>query len=287
MEKINIHDYLKQYLDEEVIYVPNRGNAGDSLITHAANQVLDKVGINFQEGDINSIYEGRVVFYGGGGNLVPLYKNALRFIEKNYDKVKRLVILPHTIQAYPEMLSGLGGNVDLICRENESYHYVLQHVTKANVFKSDDLVFDLDVDKTIIDGDKIFKVNDQFFYRNLKRRIRSSVYGIKNILTSDILYSFRTDVEKTDISIPWNNIDVSQAFATDNASRLYSHEASYRVLKYIDKFKTVNTNRLHVSIAGALLGKQVNFYNNSYNKNYSIYDFSMRENYKNVTFQNK
>lgn len=284
MDKINIYDYLKQYLNDDIIYIPNPGNAGDSLIAHATYQILDRVGINFQEGDVNSVYEGKVVFYGGGGNLVPLYKNAYRFTEKNYSKVKKLVVLPHTILAYPDMLSALGGNVDLICRENDSYQYVTQYVTKSNVFKADDLVLELDVKKTISDGDKIFSFNDQFIYRNMKRRIRSSIYNIKNILSNDVLNSFRSDSEKSDIAIPFANIDISQAFATDNMSLLYSHEAAYRVFKYMERFKTINTNRLHVCIAGTLLGKKVNFYRNSYNKNYSVYDFSLQDKYKNVTF---
>ncbi|MEQ1484722.1 polysaccharide pyruvyl transferase family protein [Methyloglobulus sp.] len=287
MTKTNINDYLKQYANEEAIYIPNPGNAGDSLIAHAAHQILDRAGINFHEGDIKAVYEGRVVFYGGGGNLVGLYKNALRFIENNYNKVKKLVVLPHSIQAYPEMLAGLGDNVDLFCRENDSYQYVTQHVTKANVFTADDLVFGVDIKKTISDGDKLFSFTDQFLSRNTKRCIRTAIYGIKNSLSAGVLNSFRMDDEKSDIAIPFNNIDLSQAFATDNMSRLYSHETSYRVFKYIDKFKTVNTNRLHVAIASTLLGKEVNFYKNSYNKNYSVYDFSMRDNYKNVTFLNK
>jgi exopolysaccharide biosynthesis predicted pyruvyltransferase EpsI len=285
MTKTNLIEYLKQYANEEVIYIPNPGNAGDSLIAHAAYQILDRAGINFREGDIKAVYEGRVVFYGGGGNLVGLYKNALRFVENNYSKAKKLVVLPHSIQAYPEMLAALGDNVDLFCRENDSYQYVTRHVTKANVFTADDLVFGVDIQKTICDGDKLFSFNDPFFSRNAKRCIRTALYGIKNSFSPRVLNSFRTDNEKTDIAIPFNNIDISQAFATDNMSRLYSHEASYRVFKYIDTFKTVNTNRLHVSISAALLGKEVNFYKNSYNKNYSVYKFSMCDNYKNVTFE--
>ncbi|MCF7999464.1 MAG: polysaccharide pyruvyl transferase family protein [Methylovulum sp.] len=284
MDKININDYLKQYLSDDVIYVPNPGNAGDSLIAHATYQVLDRLGINYQEGNLESIYENKIVFYGGGGNLVNPYTNALTFIENNYSKVKKLVILPHTIRDYSNILSTLGKNVDLICREKESYKYVTQHATRANIFVSDDLAFHTNVKKTIDDGDAMFTSVDQFFIRNIKRNIRSSMYNTKNVLTNNILNSFRTDIEKTDIIIPFNNIDISQAFATDNMSKLYSHEAVYRIFKFIEKFNCVNTNRLHICIASALLGKEVNFYRNSYNKNYSIYEFSLHKKYNNVVF---
>ncbi len=284
MEKIDIYEYLEQYLDEEVIYIPNTGNAGDSLIAHAAYQIFDKVGLQYQQGDIHSVYPGKTVFYGGGGNLVAPYENALNFIENNYDKAKKLVVLPHTIQSYPEMIAKLGDNVDLICRELDSYKFVTQHVTKAHILLADDLALNIDVEKTLNEGDKLFSFNDEFFSRNLKRKIRMAAYTIKNILSSSILNSFRTDIEKTDIAIPFNNIDVSQAFATDNMTKRYSHEAAYRIFKFMKGFSTINTNRLHICIAGVLLNQKVNFHKNSYNKNYSIYEFSMRNKYQNVTF---
>lgn len=284
MDKLDIPEYLKQYLNEDIVYMPNPGNAGDSLIAHGANQIFDRIGLICKEGNIDSTYEGKTILYGGGGNLVPPYKNALRFIENNHQKAKKLVVLSHTIQGYPEMLGSLGANVDLICREKFSYQYVKSHVTKANVFIADDLALYINVGETLNDGDKRFSFNDQFFIRNLKRKVRATSYAVKNILSRDVLNSFRTDVEKTDIPIPFNNIDISQAFAADNLSKLFSQETAYRVFKFMENFNTINTNRLHISIAGALLGKKVNFYPNSYNKNFSIYDYSMRNRFKNVTF---
>jgi exopolysaccharide biosynthesis predicted pyruvyltransferase EpsI len=40
----------------------------------------------------------------------------------------------------------------------------------------------------------------------------------------------------------------------------------------VNQFDQINTNRLHVSITGALLGKTVNLYDNSYGKLFNVYD---------------
>ena len=56
--------------------------------------------------------------------------------------------------------------------------------------------------------------------------------------------------------------------------------ATDNLFSYISKFKTVNTNHLHVGIAAALIGKTVNLYRGSYHKISGVYDFSIVNKYK-------
>ena len=60
--------------------------------------------------------------------------------------------------------------------------------------------------------------------------------------------------------------------------------ATDNLFSYISKFKTVNTNHLHVGIAAALIGKIVNLYRGSYHKISGVYDFSIVNKFDNVTF---
>ena len=60
--------------------------------------------------------------------------------------------------------------------------------------------------------------------------------------------------------------------------------ATDNIFSYLSKFAEVNTNRLHVGIAAALLGKTVNLYRGSYHKIAGVYDFSMRDKFNNVTY---
>lgn len=56
-------------------------------------------------------------------------------------------------------------------------------------------------------------------------------------------------------------------------------------IEAIDPFETIHTNRLHVGIASALLGKKVNLYANDYFKIRAIYESSIKPYFPNVTFR--
>ncbi len=98
-----------------------------------------------------------------------------------------------------------------------------------------------------------------------------------------ILNAFRTDGEKTTISLPADNVDVSEVFALGTETEVTIKEGASRFLNYINQFEVVNTNRLHVAISATLLGKSVNFYPNNYFKCQAVYDYSL-SNYRNLTW---
>ena len=110
MEIEDIRDFLEKYLNEEIIYIPNPGNAGDTLIVYGTIKKFNEIGLNWKMGDINTIYENKILFYAGGGNLVGFYHNCRNFIYKNKDKNK-IVILPHTIKSEDKLLSTLDDNI--------------------------------------------------------------------------------------------------------------------------------------------------------------------------------
>ena len=62
--------------------------------------------------------------------------------------------------------------------------------------------------------------------------------------------------------------------------------ATDNIFSYLSKFQIVNTNRLHIGIAAALLGKTVNLYRGSYHKIIGIYEFSIAGKFNNVVFYN-
>ena len=90
-------------------------------------------------------------------------------------------------------------------------------------------------------------------------------------------YFFRTDKESSNkFKIPKNNIDLSQ-----KANHMERIDGFF---EQIDYFSAIYTDRLHVSIAGCLLNKEVHLYPGSYFKNESIYLSSMRDFFDNVYF---
>jgi len=99
------------------------------------------------------------------------------------------------------------------------------------------------------------------------------------------LNAFRIDVEKTDIPIPSDNVDVSALYELSSCEPKLAKLSTFRFLSHINAFETVNTNRLHVAIAAAKLGKKVNLYGNNYFKIRAIYEYSLKGKYANVTWK--
>ena len=103
-----------------------------------------------------------------------------------------------------------------------------------------------------------------------------------NLGEKQVLNAFRTDVEKTTIDIPKSNIDLSQVFAADDMSPASSLHATYWMMRFINGFEIVRTNRLHIGIMSAMLGKQVDLLDNSYGKIRDVFNHSLRDQFPNV-----
>jgi exopolysaccharide biosynthesis predicted pyruvyltransferase EpsI len=310
MQKTSILDYLQNQLPQERIYFhPNPGNAGDSLIACASFQLFRKL-----SSDIETInpYErfdsrGKTIIYGGGGNLTRYYDSAKQPILHYQEHAKRLILLPHTIDQNEQMLNCLKGNVTLFCRENVSYNHVKKYAKKAEVLAADDMVFSLDVDEVMCTNQMLrIKAICQSAARHffIKPRQTGKIYvrpflrvfypvlwiklcrqGIAAAAKEkQVLNSFRTDIERTVISLPPNNFDIGGYFAYGSSTEALSYLASNRLLRYIDYHSKVRTNRLHVAIAGALLGKCVELYANSYFKCRAVYEFSIKDRFPKVVW---
>jgi exopolysaccharide biosynthesis predicted pyruvyltransferase EpsI len=274
----SIVNYLEKYKGKTIYYFPNPGNAGDSIINYTAYQLMRKIGIEFRIVTDSDDLQDKIVFYGGGGNFVEYYTNASTFISKWHKKVNRLVVLPSTINDHRELLGELGKNVDLICREEVSYNYVNKHTRKPGVFLMNDLAFLLDISQYRKD----LGIPDKENFRS--RLNHSLLYSFSQFILRNgrILNSFRRDSEATGITIPVDNIDLARVLECTEMSEEAVKEITFGLLYFLDQFEQVNTNRLHICIAGILLGKKVNFFPNSYYKNKAVYDYSIKSRFNNV-----
>jgi hypothetical protein len=94
---------------------------------------------------------------------------------------------------------------------------------------------------------------------------------------------FRSDKEKRPGTAPPASPDISRLFQPQPQTLENKLIAAHFFLRAVDAFPIVRTDRLHVAIAGAMLGKQVWLYPNSYYKNRAVYEFSLRA-FSNVHF---
>ena len=244
-----------------------------------------------------------MVVCAGGGNLVPLYPDASRALRWAAGSAKRVLLLPHTISGYEELLADLGPETDLICRELVSYDYVRGAVRSARCHLADDLALSIDAKATLATPPAPMSAlrlyGRRLLYRIFAPSQRKSVASPWRLRRSErlfasrraelaqseapgVLHAFRTDAERTAIPVPADNLDLSRRLIFGTRDADVCHTGALHLLRYLDLFDEVRTNRLHVAIGAAVLGKRVKFHSNSYFKNRAVYEFSMRDRFPDV-----
>lgn len=289
MHKIkNLEEYLLQFRGKSIVYCPNPGNAGDGIIANATYQLFDKLNIQYAYVSPDASVQAtanKIVVYGGGGNLVHPYPNARDFITKHHPGAAKLIVLPHTVRAYPELFEAMSNNVDVFCRDVPSFEFMSNVKTGANVYLSHDVALSTDVDATL----RFLSLRAAEFSRQvprarrLKRSIRRLSHSIRNMHHPKVLNVFREDVEKTAMAIPFSNVDLSQTLCGKDMSPFHAREMASVLFGFVHRHDVVNTNRLHVCIASLLLNKEVHFYDNSYGKNMSIFQCSLKDRFDRLT----
>ena len=268
----DIKSFLTQYQGVKVKYVPNQGNSGDSFIGLATLQVFKELNLDYEICKPTDSFDNELILYGGGGSLIRKYTGSKRFLLNNHDK-NHIVVLPHSFNDCDDLLMSLSDEVFLIAREKISYDYIKSKTNhKNNCLLSGDMSFyikgiDKYKNRSCTGVCNAFRLYDELDNKNEPLRVPQD--------NKDISLDFQRPIFMKNWGIPNNlNAQVEKNFsiATDN------------LFSYISKFKTVNTNHLHVGIAATLIGKTVNLYRGSYHKISGVYDFSMVNKFDNVTF---
>ena len=248
-----MNEYLKP-----MVWIPNPGNAGDVIIALGTLHYFQKNKFDIVLDTPYKAYQNNFLIYGGGGNLIGIWKQCEEFIINNC-KHNKIVVFPHTIKDVDNLfkIKEVIENVTFYCRETVSYNYVKQFTN--NVFLEHDMSFHI-------------------FPEYLKQ--------FENNDSSGVLNCFREDLEKTDKVISKDNIDVSLMFnVPDSTSNLPTIEQiSEKFFNFISNYDEIHTNRLHVGIAGSLLNKRVFLYSNSYYKNEEVFKFSIKDKFPNTRF---
>lgn len=259
-------------LDKPLIYIPNYGNLGDSLIATGTKMAFDSLGVNFQPIESINKISNAVLVYAGGGNLVPYYKNCSNFLSAVINKPNSVVILPHTISGHSELIKNLDERHHLFCREEKSYQYV-------SLFQSA---------KTYYDHDLALRINPEILFSNYSRDIKNApeelVKEVEIILRKSIHYSrsnrrigyfFRGDMESKIHKID-NSFDISNLMISNWKLNEFTTLISTAFLMAISMFDKIYTDRLHVAIGASILKIPTKLYPNSYYKNRAVFESSLK-----------
>lgn len=289
--------------DGTIYYIPNRGNSGDALISVGACLRFQDLGIRTVDVSRTDLdLSGRNVVYSGGGNLVPGYAELAECLAANHSKVRNFVLLPHTVIGHEELLSRLGPNVVIFCRELPAFQHCKKHATGARVLLGHDMaihprVVDLklpgwsDVARVALRGMRLKLRRDPSEGPLLRDVVRISTLarkfglvgpGDRRLRKNPVLDAFRQDVEATGRPIPPGNLDISGALALRSIERRALEMSAGFFLGVLRGHRLVRTDRLHVCIAAAQLGIEVEFHANSSHKCRSVWEFSLKDRFPNV-----
>ena len=84
------------------------------------------------------------------------------------------------------------------------------------------------------------------------------------------------------MELPPDNVDVSRVFGFGTRNEQLARYSSRRMLRFLDLFEEINTNRLHVAIASGLLGKRVRLHPNAYFKCQAVYAWSLQRRFEKI-----
>jgi len=269
------------------LYYHNPGNAGDQLIYMGMCDLFRRHQIEFEEFSEEKFADNKHVVFGGGGNLVEYYPHCREFIKTHFDAFETFTLLPHTVAKNEELLGQMDHRFFIFCRETVSEAHCRKHLNKsAHLFLSDDLAFCIDLKRM-----KPFSLPGLGLKRDIKwlkgqRKLR------RRLKTPSATF-FRTDCESQLQHQGLNNFDLSVLIKLPRKRERDSAKIVHRqricvaraLLNQLSRVAQIQTDRLHVSISGALLGKPTELYAGSYYKNKAIFEHSMQANYPNVEFR--
>ncbi|MFW6075873.1 MAG: polysaccharide pyruvyl transferase family protein, partial [Chloroflexota bacterium] len=196
-----------------------------------------------------------------------------------------------------EVLRSVGANVHIVCRDRRSYEHVTKHAADASVQLLHDVALYLDIDRLMATTPAAgflpagtMRRRIRLFDRYLvlqKLQLRWDAIAFRDYAgTGRTLRCFRNDKESAGHPHPTPNLDISKVL---KRSGLLTPDVAARVarrfLHIIGRADKVWTDRLHVAIAGGMLGIPTVFFPGNYFKNRAVFEFSLQQRFPNVDWR--
>jgi len=300
-EKAAVINELKKL--NEFVFCPNNGNLGDVIIAEAEYQLFESLDLKYK---ILNLYNEHNVdkqllcsnyVYGGGGIFCGFhhYENVIKTFKLKH--LKKIIILPSSFYQCDDLLEILDERFIIFCREKQSFDYCFSMNKKAKFILAHDMAFGLEYKQfaqsrnVILNAIQKYNKNySKLLYEsycyfiitciNIKRAVDEKVIHLKNNLK--IVLLLRTDIE-SNLSDNEKNKYLNNSFDLSSFGWISCTDAglvkalSFLFVMSLNYFDIIVTDRLHIGITSAMLGKKVYILDNSYGKLSGVYKQSMQD----------
>lgn len=246
-------------------YIPNPGNMGDALLAAATLRFFEENELPYHMlGDKDECAD--VIVYGGGGIWIEQYEQDWEKLLPIFKQAKKVLILPSSFNNCPRLIESLDERFVIFCREVPSYEYLKSVESQATIQLDHDMALRMPESflPTIIGTLPVSHQAEELM--NLYSRLPDREIG----------YLLRSDAESAGLAHA-KSVDLSACVNfTSQVTREELYHYAGLMLCAVDYFRTIVTDRLHVGIAAALMGKEVYLLDNSYKKVSSVYQHSLQ-----------
>lgn len=256
---------LKHFSDNDAVFYPGYGNLGDGLIALGTLDLFEDLGwapkcIHGRHKEVFSGYS-HIVMGGSGGWVKGMWETYLEQTVAFLQNGGHLLILPTSFSGFGSEFVPYADQVTIFCREQRSYDELLRQGMPE---------------------DRIFVCPDMAFYTKEEHFADLETEG-----RYPVLQIFRLDEEGGRKSPPRESVDLPLLF---NDIQWASIEQCVKPLRavagLISQFECVETDRLHMAVLAALIGRTVRLEPSSYFKIKAIFDYTLHR-FPAVSFQDR
>lgn len=271
--------FLKAHKTRSFFLAAPGGNSGDNLLEKGLEQYLE----NNQYITTRSVLSADIILMHGGGNIDDVWhcgkELLIRLLREHPNKI--IVAAPNTYHFFEtdleKIMNGFTQEIYLFAREKFSFARLKEMRLNANIHIA-------------LADDTAFLLEGTSYVKDLQRQNREEY----------TLFAFRTDTESRLLTIEYDphrkdtileklkyvyllwqirrflKTEQKDAF---NAGKKIISDISHcdfdTFVAIVSHASKIYTDRLHVGILGALLGKKVHLYNTKYDKIDGVYDQSL------------
>ncbi|WP_180972791.1 polysaccharide pyruvyl transferase family protein [Akkermansia muciniphila] len=275
-------------------YMMNQGNVGDALIAASTVALFEREGLEFSScgPELPAGKEEITLVYGGGGGFVPYFGMLPHYVRLFSDPhLRRCVILPQSFRDCDELVDVLDERFTVFCRERASYDYCLSRNGKARFMLADDMALAAEPEMLKKRPVRLpfLEMEERAWGKCMKKDTKTSLVTLPG--AGKLAVCLRSDPESTGHAQSLKELPLNTDLSAYSVRVIdeVEHAFAYArwLLKALDQPDVILTDRLHLGISGALLGKEVFLMDNVYGKISGIYELSLRERFPRVHLLNE